>query len=93
VLVGSEPSETSPKDEPEADIARHLDRHGTKVEVSLLETGERTVCEVILDQARRMSADLIVMGGYGHSRTREWILGGVTCDMLSMSEFPILMAH
>lgn len=93
VLVGSEPLDASPKEEPETDIAKHLDRHGTKVEVSILETGERTVSEVVLDQARRMPADLVVMGGYGHSRTREWILGGMTSDMLSMSELPILMAH
>jgi nucleotide-binding universal stress UspA family protein len=76
-----------------ADIARHLDRYGTAVEMTVIESGDRLVSEVILDQARRMSADLIVMGGYGHSRAREWILGGVTREMLERSEFPILMAH
>jgi nucleotide-binding universal stress UspA family protein len=40
-----------------------------------------------------MSADLIVMGGYGHSRAREWILGGTSRDMLERSDLPILMAH
>ncbi|MGO4570827.1 universal stress protein [Microvirga sp. 2TAF3] len=78
---------------PDIDLARHLDRYGTNVEVSLLESGGRAVSEIILDQARRMSADVIVMGAYGHSRAREWILGGATRDMLEGSEFPILMAH
>ena len=40
-----------------------------------------------------MSADHIVMGAYGHSRVREWILGGATREMLETSDVPILMAH
>ena len=43
---------------PEMDIARHLDRHGTKIEAHMPESGDRAVSEVILDQARRVSADL-----------------------------------
>jgi len=87
----------SPRDnrpsEPGADIARHLGRSGTSVEVHVVASEGRGIGDVILDQARRASADLIVMGGYGHSRLREWIAGGATRDMLSTSEFPILMAH
>ena len=59
----------------------------------MVESGARAVSEVILDQARRVSADLVVMGGYGHSRAREWVLGGATLEVLENSEFPILMAH
>ena len=77
----------------EMDIARHLERHGTRVEVQMVESGASAVSEVILDQARRVSADLVVMGGYGHSRAREWVLGGATLEVLENSEFPILMAH
>ena len=58
-----------------------------------MESGASAVSEVILDQARRASADLVVMGGYGHSRAREWVLGGATLEVLENSEFPILMAH
>ena len=43
--------------------------------------------------ARAVSADLIVMGGYGHTRIRERVFGGVTVDMLAESEKPILLAH
>lgn len=76
-----------------ADIARHLTRLGSQVEVRHVQSKDASVCETILDQARRMSADLVVMGGYGHSRAREWLLGGATRDMLNASDVPILMAH
>jgi len=79
--------------EPAADIAKHISRFGAPVEVSIAHSQGRDIGEVILDQARRVSADLIVMGGYGHSRAREWILGGATRNTLSTSEIPILMAH
>jgi nucleotide-binding universal stress UspA family protein len=39
------------------------------------------------------SVDLVVMGGYGHSRWREWIMGGTTREMLQISTVPLLMAH
>ena len=82
----------SPTD-PVADISRHLSRHGTQVEADIVESKGRDLVELFLEHARRFSADLIVMGGYGHSRTREWMLGGATRDMLTASEFPVLMAH
>jgi nucleotide-binding universal stress UspA family protein len=75
------------------DIAGHLDRHGVNVEITALEAGNRTVAEVLVDEARKMSADLIVMGAYGHSRFREWILGGATREMLETSDVPMLIAH
>ena len=75
------------------DIAGHLDRHGVNVEITAVESGEKTVAEVLLDEARKMSADLIVMGAYGHSRFREWILGGATREMLETSDVPVLIAH
>jgi nucleotide-binding universal stress UspA family protein len=75
------------------DIAAHLDRQGVKVEITPIESAERTVAEILLDEAHKMSADLIVMGAYGHSRVREWILGGATREMLETSDVPMLMAH
>jgi nucleotide-binding universal stress UspA family protein len=92
VLVDPDPGSDG-KGEPGADIATHLDRHGSRAELVAASSDGRAVSEVILDQARRMSADLIVMGAYGHSRAREWVLGGATLDMLEQSDFPILMAH
>ena len=93
VLVDAETGAADEKRAPEMDIARHLDRHGTNIEVHMVESGDSAVSEVILEQARRVAADLVVMGGYGHSRAHEWVLGGVTLEVLEKSEFPVLMAH
>jgi len=76
-----------------ADVAAHLDRHGAKVEIAALDRNGGAIAAVLLDEARRMDADLVVMGAYGHSRFREWILGGVTRDMIAKSDRPLLLAH
>ena len=79
---------------PEADIAKHLHRLGAHgVEVREVASRGRTVDETLISEARGMSADLIVMGGYGHSRLWEWVLGGTTRDMLQKCEIPMLIAH
>jgi nucleotide-binding universal stress UspA family protein len=44
-------------------------------------------------EAEQLKADLIVMGGYGHFRLREWLLGGVTYSLLHEAPVPLLMAH
>jgi nucleotide-binding universal stress UspA family protein len=93
LTVDPEPKTGGDGSEPTADIAKHISRYGAPVEVSVVRSQGRDVSDVILEQARRISADLIVMGGYGHSRAREWIIGGATRDTLMGSEFPILMAH
>jgi nucleotide-binding universal stress UspA family protein len=47
----------------------------------------------LIAEAERQHADLIVMGGYGHSRLREWLLGGVTYDLMHEAPVPLLVAH
>lgn len=78
--------------EPGADIGRYLSRHGVKAEISMI-GGWTDTAAAILDAAKGVGANLIVMGGYGHSRVREIILGGATRDVLAKSEIPVLMAH
>jgi nucleotide-binding universal stress UspA family protein len=91
VVVGSEVAKS---DEIRgADIASHLARHGAKVELNRINTTETDVAGIILSQAADESADLLVMGGYGHSRVREFILGGVTRGILSSMTLPTLMSH
>jgi nucleotide-binding universal stress UspA family protein len=51
------------------------------------------VASTILNYAADSSIDLIVMGGYGHSRLREFVLGGVTRGILGAMTVPTLMAH
>ncbi len=78
---------------PGADIAHHLARHGATVEVNRITAGDIDVANTILSRAADASADLLVMGGYGHSRMREFILGGVTRGILASMTVPTLMSH
>ena len=75
-----------------ADISAHLARHGVEATATVLST-ETSPTEALLAEARRISADLIVVGAYGHSRFREWVLGGVTADLLDLSPVPLFLAH
>ena len=67
--------------------------HGFEVQVKRLVTGGSDVANTILSYAADVSADFIVMGGYGHSRLREFILGGATRGVLSSMTIPTLMSH
>ena len=76
-----------------ADIGQHLARHGLKVDVKRIVATESDVANTILSHAADSSADILVMGGYGHSRLREFVLGGVTRGILSAMTVPALMSH
>jgi len=76
-----------------ADMAEHLARHGLNVEVKRTVLGDIAVADVILSHAADVGADFIVMGGYGHSRLREFILGGVTHSIFRSMTVPVLMSH
>ena len=76
-----------------ADMGQHLARHGLKVEVKRITSPDIDVTSTILSFAADSSADMIVMGGYGHSRLREFILGGVTRGLLETMTVPTLMSH
>ena len=78
---------------PGADIGQHLARHGLKVEVKRLTSPHIDVASTVLSYAADSSTDFIVMGGYGHSRLREFVLGGATRGMLSAMTVPTLMSH
>lgn len=69
-----------------------LQRHGVSVVAEQLVTGNG-FSDALLSAAARMKADLLVMGGYGHTRLRELVLGGVTHRILSDMDLPVLMAH
>jgi nucleotide-binding universal stress UspA family protein len=72
-----------------ANIAHHLVRHGLPVSVTEIEKGEIDVTNTILNFATAASTDLLIIGGYGHPRIREIILGGVTRDMLHAMRIPV----
>ena len=75
-----------------SDLARHLDRHGVPVQLNPVPRG-RGEAETLLEEAALAGAGLLVMGGYGHSRLRQWVLGGMTRGVLSQAAIPVLIAH
>jgi nucleotide-binding universal stress UspA family protein len=91
VIISDKPGK---KDEvPGADLGQHLARHGLKVDVKRITSPDIDVPSTILSHAADSSADMIVMGGYGHSRLREFVLGGATRGLLEAMTVPVLMSH
>ncbi|SFI36054.1 Nucleotide-binding universal stress protein, UspA family [Collimonas sp. OK307] len=81
-------------EQPGADIAIYLARHGIKLEVTEQKIpADIDVGNALLSHAADFGADLIVMGGYGHTRFREILLGGVTRTVLASMTVPVLMFH
>jgi nucleotide-binding universal stress UspA family protein len=78
---------------PGADIGAHLARHGLKISVHEIVAPDIGIADAILSHAADMAADFIVMGGYGHSRLREFVLGGVTRTVLATMTVPVFLAH
>ncbi|WP_254453648.1 universal stress protein [Siccirubricoccus sp. G192] len=79
--------------EPGSDIALHFARHGLKAEVQHAVAPGLDAGDMLLNQAADLSADLLVVGAYGHSRFREMVLGGVTRTLLRQMTVPVLMSH
>jgi nucleotide-binding universal stress UspA family protein len=76
-----------------ANMKRHLERHGIQTEITRVAAGSAGVQDAILAHATNNGADFLVMGAYGHSRLREFILGGVTRSILKSMPAPVLMSH
>ena len=79
--------------EPGASLVEYLACHGVKANLSIQRKADEAIGERLLSLAFDTSADLLVMGAYGHSRTRELILGGVTRTIRESMTVPVLMAH
>lgn len=73
-------------------LQRHFERHGHQVEVLVDRSGVPAE-EVIRIQAEGFDADLVVMGLYGHSRFKEFVLGGVSRSMLAQRSLPLFVSH
>jgi len=93
VLVDPTAKSYAMGEEPGADVAAFLSRHGVKVTVETLAGGGHDPAVVLQRHAADIGAELIVMGAYGHSRLRERLFGGTTQTMLSQIGTPVLMAH
>jgi nucleotide-binding universal stress UspA family protein len=94
IEIVSVTSERGKEDEIEGvDIGQHLARHGLKVDVHRISGGNIDVADALLSHAADSAADLLVMGGYGHSRLREFVLGGVTRSIFQSMTLPVLLSH
>lgn len=78
--------------QPGSDIALYMARHGVKVEVSPQHT-DFDIGNALLSMAADIDCDMIVMGGYGHTRLREFMAGGVTDTVLKTMTVPVFMVH
>lgn len=91
VVIANEPPKSD--EIPGFDIASHLARHGVTTKLEPLYAPGVDTTAAVLNRAEEEAIDLIVMGGYGHSRFREVILGGVTRGILATMTVPVLLSH
>lgn len=75
------------------ELARHLARHGVEVVVDQALRGNMSIGDALFRESAAINAELLVMGGFGHSRLRDFVLGGATQQVLSGAPLPILMSH
>jgi nucleotide-binding universal stress UspA family protein len=76
-----------------ADLAKHLDRHDIDVILDTVDAAGRSIGRTLESYIESYDPDLLVMGAYGHSRIRDFILGGATKSMLSRPPIPIFLSH
>jgi len=81
------------RSDPGGRMAQMLTRKGANVQITLAPQRHHDIATQLLERARETGVDLLVMGGYGHSRLREAVLGGVTRTVLGKAHLPVLMAH
>ncbi|MGE4219174.1 MAG: universal stress protein [Alphaproteobacteria bacterium] len=74
-------------------LADHLSRHELRAEVVRLESRGRPIAETLQGAARERGAGLLVMGGFGHSRMRDFVLGGATQGVLASLKMPVMLSH
>ncbi|WP_416066523.1 universal stress protein [Rhizobium sp. ZK1] len=80
-------------EEPGADIAAFLARHGVKVQIDRLSSEGKNADEIITRHAVDMGANLIVMGAYNHPRWQQSLFGGVTRRMIEDCKLPLFLVH
>jgi nucleotide-binding universal stress UspA family protein len=93
VMIVSKKPEKTLDEQMSSDIATFLARHRINVEINVIAKSGETIPNLIIDRVKNTGANLVVMGGYGHSPFREFLFGGATRRMLEACSVPIFMAH
>lgn len=76
-----------------ARLAKYLARWHIEAEVALMQSRGQPIAEALQQQARQTGADLLVMGGFAHSRVRDFVLGGATSGILKNLQLAVLLSH
>ena len=92
-MVDPQANEWENGEEPGADIATYLARHGARVTIDRLPSGGNAVADVLRRHATDIDADMIMMGAYGHSRLHQWLFGGVTRSMIETLPLPLFLGR
>lgn len=79
--------------DPGTDVANWLSHHGCNVTVSQFPSGGHPISRCILDRAKEVGADMVVMGAYGRARVVQTVLGGTTRSMMEQRDMPVFLAH
>lgn len=82
-----------PEKDPGSRLARYLERHEIHAVAAQIQSRGRPIAQALQEQAREIGAGLLVMGAFGHSRMRDFILGGATAGVLNDLRLPVLMSH
>lgn len=93
VLESADPASPTAAWKPRFDLTRYLRRHGLAPQASTVARHGKGIGSDLLQAANRAGADLLVMGGYGHTRLRERVLGGATKEVLEQASLPVWMRH
>jgi nucleotide-binding universal stress UspA family protein len=93
LVVDADKQERINGEQPGTEISQHLNAHGINNRVSRVHSGGSTTSTMILNALTDNGSDILVMGGYGTSKLREIVLGGVTRTLLNTMTVPVFMSH
>ena len=82
-----------PDEDPGSRLAEYLSRHDIEATVARVQSRGRPIAETLQEHAQEIGAGLLVMGGFGHSRMRDFVLGGATGGILKDLRLPVLLSH
>jgi nucleotide-binding universal stress UspA family protein len=82
-----------PEEDPGSRLAEYLTRHGIQTTVAGVQSHGRPIAQSLQEHAREIGADMLVMGAFGHSRIRDFVLGGATSGILRQLRLPVLLSH